>query len=214
MLVPCRDARDLSRPPEIWVCVARSPAICQGVCSSASETASKGQCTESPSSTQDSTSEYSAGVWHAQHHVRPTTAAPAGRCNNSTLCSAVSPSGVADRYPVQSYLHRCRKVQSPHCPYCPGQDETLAHFTTLCPRFREARTAGHNRVRAKLASLLAKCLDAQWQLFEETPMRNTGLELQTVSAACMVEAGRLAPGDHSDSVCMGNLQHLRPTFQI
>jgi hypothetical protein len=37
-------------------------------------------------------------------------------------------------------------------------------------------------------------------------MRNTGLELQTVSAACMVEAGRFPPGDHSDSVCVGNLQ--------
>mgnify|MGYP006978522195 FL=1 len=112
----------------------------------------------------------------------------------------------ADRYPVNSYLHQCQLVPSPHCPYCPGQDETLAHFTTICPRFREARTAGHNRVRAQLASLLTKCLDTQWQLFEETPMRSTGLKLQTVSAACMVEAGRLPSGDHSDSICVGNLQ--------
>ena len=113
---------------------------------------------------------------------------------------------MADRYPVQSYLHRCGVVQSPHCPYCQEQDETLAHFTTICPRFREARTAGHNRVRAKLTSLLNKCLGTQWQLFEETPMRRTGLDLQTVSAACMVKAGRLPPGDHGDSVCVGNLQ--------
>ncbi len=70
----------------------------------------------------------------------------------------------ADRYPVSSYLHQCQLVPSTHCPYCPGQDETLAHFTTFCPRFREAGTAGHKaRVRAKLASLLAKCLDTQWQ---------------------------------------------------
>jgi hypothetical protein len=61
-------------------------------------------------------------------------------------------------------------------------------------------------VRAKLASLVAKCLDTQWQLFEETPMRSTGLELQRVSAACMVEAGRLSPGDRGDSICVGNLQ--------
>jgi hypothetical protein len=37
-------------------------------------------------------------------------------------------------------------------------------------------------------------------------MRSTGLELQTVLAACMVEAGRLLPGDHGDSICVGNLQ--------
>jgi hypothetical protein len=37
-------------------------------------------------------------------------------------------------------------------------------------------------------------------------MRDTGLELQTVSTACMVEAGRFPPGDHGDSVCVGNLQ--------
>ena len=114
---------------------------------------------------------------------------------------------MADRYPVQSYLHRCRIAQSPQCPYCQEQEETLAHFTTICPHFREARTAGHNRVRTKLTSLLAKCLDTiQWQVFEETPMRSTGLELHTVSAACMVEAGRLPPGDHGDSICVGNLQ--------
>ena len=112
----------------------------------------------------------------------------------------------ADRYPVYSYLHRCGLAQSPHCLYCQAQDETLAHFTTICPRFREARTAGHNRVRAKLTLLLTKCLDAQWQLFEETPMRLTGLNLQTVSAACMVAAGRLPPGHHDDFVCVGNLQ--------
>jgi hypothetical protein len=48
----------------------------------------------------------------------------------------------------------------------------------------EARTAGHNQVRAKLTSLLLRCLPKQqWKLFEETPMRRTGLELQQVSVA-------------------------------
>jgi hypothetical protein len=37
-------------------------------------------------------------------------------------------------------------------------------------------------------------------------MRSTRLKLQTVSAACMVEAGRLPPGDHGDSICVVNMQ--------
>jgi ribonuclease HI len=114
---------------------------------------------------------------------------------------------MADRYPVQSYLHRCGLAQSSQCPYCQAQCETLAHFTTICPRFREARTAGHNQVRAKLTSLLLRCLPKQqWKLFEETPMRRTGLELQQVSVACMVAAERLPQGYQGDSVSAENLQ--------
>jgi hypothetical protein len=53
---------------------------------------------------------------------------------------------------------------------------------------------------------MSGCPPLSSQLFEETPMRSNGLKLRTVSAACMVEAGRLPPGDHSDSICVGNLQ--------
>ena len=113
---------------------------------------------------------------------------------------------MADRYPVQTYLHQCKLVQSPNCPYCHEQGETLAHFTTICPHFREARTAGHNKVRAKIASLLAKCLTTHWKLYEETPMNRTGLRLQRVSAACMVAAERLPQGHNGDSIDVGNLQ--------
>jgi hypothetical protein len=70
---------------------------------------------------------------------------------------------------MQSYLHQCGVAQSPHCPYCQARGETLAHFTTICPRFREASTVGHNLVLAKLTLLLDKCLETQWILFEETP---------------------------------------------
>jgi hypothetical protein len=44
-------------------------------------------------------------------------------------------------------------------------------------------------------------------------MRSTGLKLQTVSAACMVEAERLPPGDHGDSICVGNL-NLQPDLVL
>jgi hypothetical protein len=103
---------------------------------------------------------------------------------------------MVDRYPVQSYFHRCGLVPSPDCPYCQDKCETLA-----LPRGPPS-----NQVRAKLTSLLAKCLTKQWKLFEETSMRRTELQLQQVSVACMVAAGRLPQGHQGDPVCVGNLQ--------
>jgi hypothetical protein len=206
----CRDARDLSWTPEIRICVAGSPAACpsQSVHRSAREVTSEGQRAEPQSSTWGSTSETRRAVSMRRiTFVRQLLYQPEGatiarcvaRCR--PLEYRVWVKATAYWYPVQSCLHRCGVVQSPHCPYCQGQDETLAHFTTICPRFRDTRTAGHNRVRAKLTSLLAKCLNTQWQLFQEIPMRRTpvGLELQTVSAACMVAAGRLSQGHHCKS---------------
>jgi hypothetical protein len=116
---------------------------------------------------------------------------------------------MADRYPVQSFLHLCGVAQSPQCRYCLEQCEPVAHVTTvtICPRFREAHTAGHNQVRAKLTSLLLLCLPKQqWKLFEETPMRRTELELQHVLVACMMAAERLPQGYQGESVSVENLQ--------
>jgi hypothetical protein len=73
-----------------------------------------------------------------------------------------------------------------------GGDAFPLHHHLPC--FREARTVRHNRVRAKLTSLLDKSLATQRTLFEETPMRSTRLKLQPVSAACMVAAGLLPQG--------------------
>jgi len=51
-------------------------------------------------------------------------------------------------YPVQSYLKRIGKAQSPICPNCcSGAIESLTHFACVCPKFREARTSAHNQVR-------------------------------------------------------------------
>jgi hypothetical protein len=61
-------------------------------------------------------------------------------------------------------------------------------------------------VRAKLTSLLAKCLTKQWKLFEETPMRRTELQLQPVSVECMIAAERLPQGHQGDPVSVENLQ--------
>jgi hypothetical protein len=163
----------------------------------------------------------SAGCCHAEHlsttFVRQLLHRPEGatiaRCA-ACCCPAkyrVWVKATADLYPVQSYLHRCGIVQSPHCSYCHEQDETLAHFTTICRRFREARTAGQlglNQVRAKLASLLAKCLDTQWQLSQ---VRGNPHKVHGAGAAnsvgCIHGGGGVAPPRGATvTSSVGNLQ--------
>jgi len=110
------------------------------------------------------------------------------------------------RYPVQTYLHRVKLVSSPNCPFCPGVRETLTHFACICPQFREARTAAHNRVRKTICTFLTKLLSKQWTIYEETPMSQTGLRLELVSAACMEAAGRPLPEHHAELVSVDRLQ--------
>jgi hypothetical protein len=54
------------------------------------------------------------------------------KCDDSTVrCWMKTMSGT---YPVSSYLHRIKKVDSPKCPHCNhGQVETLSHFLKICP---------------------------------------------------------------------------------
>ena len=113
---------------------------------------------------------------------------------------------MADQYPVQVYLRRINKTTTAECPFCPGTRETLAHFACVCPQFREARTAAHNQVRKRVSSLLAKCLQDRWELYEETPMAKTGLRLSRVSVPCMEASGRPLPEHHDGTICVGRLQ--------
>ena len=86
-------------------------------------------------------------------------------------------------YPVQLYLHRICKAESPQCPYCgTAEPETLTHFACVCPHFREARTEAHNQLRKALASRLRRALSADWQLLEETPLAQSGLRLAPIAA--------------------------------
>ncbi len=84
-------------------------------------------------------------------------------CGNSSAEKRVSHSDDAilrvwtrvmtDTYPVQTYLHKIGAVQSPLCPHCSDNAiETLTHFACVCPKFREARTAAHNQLRAVVAA--------------------------------------------------------------
>ena len=94
-------------------------------------------------------------------------------------------------YPVTSYLHRISKAESKKCPYCSsGQDETLTHFLSVCPRFHDARTAAHNQIRGQLAASLKKSLPQGWRQLEETRMAATGLHLRRVPTAQVQQSGR------------------------
>ena len=84
-------------------------------------------------------------------------------------------------YPTASYLHRIGLAASSACPHCnTGQRETLTHFMCFCPKFREARTEGHNRAWNSVSAFLQKNLNSSWQYFKETPMGLTGLQLQPI----------------------------------
>ncbi|KAG2048698.1 hypothetical protein BDR06DRAFT_867019, partial [Suillus hirtellus] len=43
--------------------------------------------------------------------------------------------------PLHKYLHRIGKERSPHCPHCPGTDETVPHLLLDCPQYRHERHA-------------------------------------------------------------------------
>ena len=111
------------------------------------------------------------------------------KCDDSTVrCWMKMMSGT---YPVNSYLHRIKKVGSPNCTYCNhGQVETLSHFLKICPRFHHARTAVHNKVRQELYQRLKKHTASDWRLLEESPMSRTGLRLAQVPTTLVRETGR------------------------
>ena len=91
------------------------------------------------------------------------------------------------------------KASSPTCPHCStGEKETLTHFASCCPRFHDARTAAHNKVRAVLSRLISQFIPSGWKLREETPMAATGLILRPVPAACVLAAGRTIPAEAGD----------------
>ena len=84
-------------------------------------------------------------------------------------------------YPTASYLHRIGYVHSSQCTYCTqGVVETLTHFMCVCPRFREARTAGHNKAFAQVSAFIKTTLSSDWQLYIETQLGCTGLQLAIV----------------------------------
>ena len=129
------------------------------------------------------------------------------RCDDAVLRVWIK--AMTGIYPVQIYLHRIGKAESPQCPYCATDAiETLTHFACVCPRFREARTAAHNQLRLVVASSLKCALSDDWMLHEETPLAATGLQLLPVAMAEVLPAGveRASPLAVQDTTDLGRWQ--------
>ena len=71
----------------------------------------------------------------------------------------------------------------------------MTHFACVCPKFREARTAAHNQLRAVVAASLKSTLSEDWHTFEEKSLAATGLRLQRVRAELEEVSESLARGE-------------------
>ena len=99
----------------------------------------------------------------------------------------------------QQYLHTVNPINhSPLCTQCDqggSQKESVSRFLSTCPKFHHARTAAHGQVCKVLATSPHKHLAAHWFLPLETPLGQTGLVLELVPAAIVLQSG----GQVSDS---------------
>jgi len=78
--------------------------------------------------------------------------------------------------PLNQYLFRIKKVDSPHCPHCPTVVETVHHFLLVCPHHLQARNGLIRRLGRRATSIptllstpeailpLAKYVDATGRL--------------------------------------------------
>jgi hypothetical protein len=85
------------------------------------------------------------------------------------------------RYPLHSYLHRIHMTLSPDCHFCPCPRETGTLFVCSCPKVHDVRTSGHTQGRRQIQVAWRTHLLDRWTLLEETPTKETGLQLNRVS---------------------------------
>ncbi len=99
-------------------------------------------------------------------------------------------------YPVLAFLYRIGQAPSPLCPCCNSREnEALAHFTSVCPRFREAQTSAHNQVQQVITEFLARNIGLRWEMFEESSLKNKGLVPRPVSATSVARVRRESTAD-------------------
>ena len=104
---------------------------------------------------------------------------------------------VTGQYPTATRLHKWfpERYPTPNCSWCQhasvdgaqGVPETLSHFLTVCPRFREARTEAHNACWRAIMRDIDRVVAPEWQFFYDRPMRDTGLLTGPTGSA---QAGR------------------------
>jgi hypothetical protein len=71
---------------------------------------------------------------------------------------------VTGQYPATARLHKMfpQKYHTSTCPWCQLRvPETMGHFLTQCPRFREARTEAHNRCWRAITRKLVEILPTE-----------------------------------------------------
>ena len=109
--------------------------------------------------------------------------------------------------PVQTYLHRIGKAPSPLCPHCScRENETFTHFTSVCPKFREACISTHNQVQRMITAFLARNIGRRWKMFEKKSPKSTGLVLRPVSATSVARARRQSTDDQDSVQDLGRWQ--------
>ncbi|KAG2071139.1 hypothetical protein BDR04DRAFT_1016818 [Suillus decipiens] len=55
--------------------------------------------------------------------------------------------------PLNYHLHRINKSDTPHCPICPGIDETIHHYLFDCPQYRRECHIFTNTIRHNATSI-------------------------------------------------------------
>ncbi|KAG2135239.1 hypothetical protein DEU56DRAFT_738039, partial [Suillus clintonianus] len=55
--------------------------------------------------------------------------------------------------PLNQHLHRINRSDTPHCPICPGINETIHHLLFDCPQYQHERHILVNALRRDATSL-------------------------------------------------------------
>jgi len=119
---------------------------------------------------------------------------------------------VSGQYPTTARLHKMfpQKYRTATCPWCQlGVPETLGHFLSMCPKFREARTEAHNRCWRDILRVLERVSPASWKFFLDKPMSDTGL-LGAQNRLGEGSAAITAMASQSGGNAGPNLLRLRP----